>query len=256
MNKIAFFILLSLIVLQSCADRKSPASEENQSMNAPANKENVAFKATGNEPFWALEIDFNQQLHFNTMDKEFVISGPVGEPVRPQDDAKAVRYAVETKDGDVQVTIFREKCTDSMSGFHFDYRVRVQAQKEGMSEPVAYEGCGAYQGDYRLNDIWALESIGSEPVEKSGQAPNLEFQLMEGRFFGFAGCNRLNGSIEMTENTIRFSRVAATKKLCPDMSIENRFMEMIDGKELKFSLEEGQLTLSGEEGKFVFRKVD
>jgi heat shock protein HslJ len=143
-----------------------------------------------------------------------------------------------------------------MSGFHFDYRVQVQAQKDGMSEPVVYEGCGAYQGDYRLNDIWALESMGGEPVEKSGKAPNLEFHLMEGRFYGFAGCNRINGSIEMTEKTIRFGQAAATKKLCPDMDMENRFMEMIDGKELKFSLEERLLTLGGGEGKLIFRKVD
>lgn len=245
-----------MIVLQSCANRKSSAAEENQSMNAPTNQENVAFKATGNEPFWALKIDFNQRLHFSTMDEEFVISGPVGEPVRPQDDAKAVRYAVETEDGDVQVTIFREKCADTMADNQFPYRVEVKARKGDAEETVAYQGCGAYQGDYRLNDIWALEQMNDEPMEKSGKAPNLEFQLMEGRFFGFAGCNRINGSIEMTEKTIRFGRTAATKKLCPDMSIENRFMEMIDGKELKFTLEEGLLTLVGAEGKLVFRKID
>lgn len=225
-------------------------------MNAPADKENIAFKATGNEPFWALEIDFNQRLHFNTMDKEFVISGPVGEPVRPQDNVQAVRYAVETENGNVQVTIFREKCTDSMSGFHFDYRVQVQAQKNNSDEPVIYEGCGAYQGDYRLNDIWALESIGDEAVEKSGKAPNLEFQLMEGRVFGFAGCNRINGSIELTENAIQFSRIASTKKLCPDMAMENRFLKMIDGNKWNFRLNEGKLTLSNDETSLVFQKVD
>ncbi|WP_049792057.1 copper resistance protein NlpE N-terminal domain-containing protein [Christiangramia forsetii] len=228
---------------------------EKFSMMAEQKDNSIGFKATGNEPFWSLEIDFNNKMHFKTLaDEEMELISPVPDPVKPQD-VDAVSYRAKTESGTLHVTIFRKDCQDTMSGEKSDHFVRVSASTGENGEMMDFEGCGTYLGDYRLNDIWALETINSEKFESS-KVPNLDFNLKEQRVSGFGGCNRITGPITINEENIEIGNLVATKMACPNMEMENQFLKAITGKSFNFEIGNNQLILSSEETELVFKKVD
>lgn len=224
-------------------------------MMAEQKDNSIGFKATGNEPFWSLEIDFNNNMHFKALaQEELNLKFPVPDPVKPQD-VDAISYRAQTESGTLHVTIFRKDCQDTMSGKKSDHFVRVSASTGENGEMMDFEGCGTYLGDYRLNDIWALETINSENIEAS-KAPNLEFNLKEKRVSGFGGCNRISGPIKISDENIEIGNLVATKMACPNMETEDRFLKAITGKSFKFEIGDNQLRLFSEETELVFRKVD
>ena len=69
----------------------------------------VDFKATGNEPFWSLEIDFDQQMRFKDLNGIELIT-PVPAATYPQENVTERRAS--TEQGELLVTVTREKCQD------------------------------------------------------------------------------------------------------------------------------------------------
>jgi len=228
---------------------------ERSSMMAEQKNNFIGFRATGNEPFWSLEIDFNKMIHFKALaQKEYDLKFPVPDPVYPPD-VDAVSYRAQTEAGTLHVTIFRKDCQDTMSGEQFDHSVKVSVGTGDDSNLTDFEGCGTYLGDYRLNDIWALETINQEKPGIS-KVPNIEFNLKEQRVSGFGGCNRITGPITINEENIEIGNLVATKMACPNMEMENQFLKAMTGKSFKFELGNNQLILSSEETELLFRKVD
>ncbi|AWW30842.1 hypothetical protein DN752_12290 [Echinicola strongylocentroti] len=214
----------------------------------------TGFRATGNEPFWSLEMDFNKQMVFKPMEGEPLIT-PIPKPVRPQD-VNAVSYRAETEKGTLHVTIFRTKCQDTMSGKEFGYKVRVSIKRGDESDFQDLSGCGDYQGDYRLNDIWALESINGQSLIEEGKSPNLEFNIMQSRFYGFGGCNRINGQFTIDKQQVTFSQTVSTEMACPNLDKEQVFLQKLNGKAYDFKINGLKLTLQNEHDVLVFRKID
>lgn len=227
---------------------------ENFSMTAKKENKAIGFKATGNEPFWNLEIDFaNKKMKFKTMEGDSLVT-PLNKPVKPQD-IDAVSFRAQTDSGALQVMIIRDGCTDSMSGEKSGYKVRVSVQM-GNNDMNDYTGCGDYKGDYRLHDLWVLESMNGEQMDSKTKAPNLEFNLVENKMYGFGGCNRINGSVETTHNSIKIGNAISTMMACPNLDMEKKFLDAISDKELKFSFSEGKLTLKSSDDTLVFKKID
>ena len=70
----------------------------------------------------------------------------------------------------------------------------------------------------------------------------------DNRVTGFVGCNRLTGSYRIEKgNQIRFLQLATTRMACPEMALEARVLEMLAVID-KFVLDDGRLTLSGDDG--------
>ncbi len=227
---------------------------ENFSMKAKEENKAIGFKATGNEPFWHLEIDFaNKKMKFKTMEGDSIVT-PLPKLVKPQD-IDAVSYRAQTESGALNVMIIRDECIDSMSGKKSGYKVRVNVQM-GDAEMKDYNGCGDYKGDYRLHDLWVLESMNGEQMDSKTKAPNLEFNLVENKMYGFGGCNRINGSVETTHNSIKIGNAISTMMACPNLDMEKKFLDAISDKELKFSFSEGKLTLKSSDDTLVFKKID
>lgn len=216
------------------------------------------FLATGNEPFWSVKIDFSGNMVFSTPEEAEKLVAPVPEPVRPQDVA-AVSYRAETDKGTLHVTIFREKCMDSMSGFEFPYRVRVSIKTGAEKEFTDYMGCGRFEGDYRLHDIWALVEMDGTALETSEfpkGVPTLELQMKENRAMGNGGCNQFSGQFTPRHDKLNFGPLVSTKMACPAIQQESRYLSALSGKTLGYRLEEGRLYLSNDEHQLVFKKVD
>ena len=112
--------------------------------------------------------------------------------------------------------------------------------------------------DIRLHDIWALETINGEEFGKDEQNinhPLIEIYLKEERVHGNAGCNTVNGKVEVDGNNISFSEIISTEMACPG-ELEQRFLSALQSVD-NYKIEKLRLFLyEDEEERLVFRKID
>lgn len=219
----------------------------------------IDFRATGNEPSWALTIDFDRQLSFrNIGTTPFELKTPV--PVaRRMSNVDGINYAVRTSEGTLSVTILNESCQDDMSGEMFEHRVQVQAKTDDMDELVEFTGCGHYQGAYRLNNLWELTHLDGKPLEimEGRKRPNIEFQTGQNELFGYGGCNGIRASVTLREGAVQIGPIASTKVACPQMSLENEFTQTLTAGPLSYTFDAQQLVLTTPGGKSLrFDKVE
>jgi uncharacterized membrane protein/heat shock protein HslJ len=218
----------------------------------------IDFTASGNEPFWSLEIDFNKYIHFKTPGG-FEITTPVPEVVKAMD-ANVIRYAAETEQGVLTVQIAKQECINDMSGKKSDYHVLIDIKNKTDKKYKTYKGCGQYLSDYRLHDIWVLEKI-NDTTFKSADfikgIPLLELNLTEKKVLGHTGCNNLNGSLEVLGDKLYFGRMITTRLACTNMDFENTYLNSLSGHTVVYNIQPGKLYLRiGNDTMFIYRKVD
>jgi len=104
---------------------------------------------------------------------------------------------------------------------------------------IALAACAAHRGDDvpatpLENTHWTLVELAGNAVEIE-PAPDLTIEPTDGnlRVFGFGGCNRYSGSIEVGE-TVAFGPLTSTRMACPtaQMDLESallRAFEATDG---------------------------
>ena len=51
------------------------------------------------------------------------------------------------------------------------------------------------------------------------------FEKEDSKVAGFAGCNNYFSTYKLSENTLSFGPAGATRKMCPDMSVEDLFFQ-------------------------------
>jgi len=121
-------------------------------------------------------------------------------------------------------------------------------------------GCSTKEAgvDVRLHDIWALESINGEEFIRKNQTNNhplIEIYLKEERLHGNAGCNTINGKVDVDGNNISFSNIITTEMACPG-DLEQRFLAALESID-NYKIEKLRLYLyEGEAERLVFRKID
>lgn len=212
----------------------------------------IDFVATGNEPFWSLEISYDSIMIFRTANGDSIAT-PAVEGIRLQDVA-ATGYRAEVESGQLSIVIYDQKCIDDMSGFERPKKVEV------MYKDQRYAGCGRFTEDYRLNDIWVLETINGTKMEAaqfSKGLPRFEFNTREGRLSGHAGCNNFNGTIEIQGRTISTGRFMSTRMACPNLETETALLSSITSKKIPYSIGDMKLRLQvSPDSLLVFKKVD
>lgn len=274
--KILLYFLLNLvIVLFGCIQParlpattvktdSSSISNSADSINNKYLKQNemltngIDFTASGNEPFWSLEIDFNKYMHFKTV-SGFEITTPVPEGVKAMD-ANVTRYAAQTEQGVLTVQIAKQECINDMSGKKSDYNVLIDVKNKTDKDYKTYKGCGQYVSDYRLHDIWVLEKINDKTFKSADfikGLPLLELNLTEKKVLGHTGCNNLNGSLEVLGNKLFFGRMVTTRLACTNMDFENSYLNSLSGRTVGYNIQPGKLYLRiGNDSMFIYRKVD
>ncbi|MDW7691136.1 META domain-containing protein [Flammeovirgaceae bacterium SG7u.111] len=220
----------------------------------------LAFKAQGNEPFWNVTMDFEKEIVFKTMDG-LELHFPAVKGNKAQD-APVTRYAAETETARIVITIKGEECSDTMADTTYRNSVRVELKQGEETEYTTYEGCGNFQPDYKLHDIWVMieangDTLDPKDFERKG-LPMFEFYSKEERLSGHAGCNHFNGSFYVAEpGVLQIGMGASTQMMCPNMTIENLVNQKLFGKRMKYKVANLRLTLTGYDGSsFVFKKVD
>lgn len=78
---------------------------------------------------------------------------------------------------------------------------------------------------------WRLVELMGQPVrpDPAGRVPTLGFKPDGPSVAGYNGCNQFFGSVELPEGPqrLRFGQLASTMRACPDMALEQQFMQML-----------------------------
>lgn len=256
---LSLLLVLSLIVSCKTATGKiSDTKETTSEYGTQEDQMKYYFTATGNEPFWALKIG-NENIVFTSLieGKEKLIF-PAGEAIKAMD-ANIKMYKISNETSGTTISIQQLECQNSMSGAISPYKVSIEIKNNSELAFTKLGGCGNYNTDYRLHDIWVLEELNGFKVfitDFQKELPRIEINSTENSFMGFGGCNAISGSIFYEKDLLRFSKVVSTLMACAPGNKETQFIKALQST-TTYSIGDNKLTLSNPSGKLlVFRKVD
>jgi heat shock protein HslJ/uncharacterized membrane protein len=216
------------------------------------------FKATGNEPSWDLTLS-EKNIEFKSLVPSFEnFNLPHTNPVQAMD-ANVKMYHIETESGTLNVKIQQGTYSDTMSDQKWPYSVTVEVKKGTDKTFKTFEGGGQYITDIRLYDIWVLEQINDKKAvltDYNGNFPRIEINSTKNEFYGFSGCNAINGKLFFEKGLLRFVNGISTLMACPDGNKEHEFMTALQSV-TTYTVANMRLTLSNPSGVLlVFKKVD
>ncbi|RKT44657.1 META domain-containing protein [Thiocapsa rosea] len=168
----------------------------------PVEAATMPFRATGNEPFWNLEVG----------DKRVVLITDLGETridvaLTEQElleDGRRYRNLIE--DGDLVVSIFDRPCVDTMSGMPHPATVEIRLDDRRL------DGCGGDPATLLQGPEWVVEDIGSGGIIDRSRV-TLNFGA-DGRLWGQASCNTYQGDYTLTGETLTLGLTATTMMAC------------------------------------------
>lgn len=257
-NILALLFLLSVILGCKSTTDKTSDTKAISEYGAQEDEMKYYFTATGNEPFWGLKMG-NDNIIFTSLipGKEKLIF-PSVDAVKAMD-ANVKMYKVTNETSSATITIQQVDCQNSMSGAISPYKVSIEIKNNSELEPKKIEGCGKYNTDYRLHDIWVLEELNGFKVfvtDFQRELPRIEINSSENKFMGYGGCNAISGSIFYEKDLLRFSKVISTLIACAPGNKEGEFTKALQST-TNYSIENNRLTLSNPSAKLlVFKKVD
>lgn len=199
----------------------------------------VDFVGTGTEPFWGLEIDFDKQFRFISMNGDTLHTPPV---------FALEKNGVLTYDaGKLIVKIKKEPCSDGMSDREYEYSVALTVNGE------EYKGCGILLGG-SLGSYWTLQSMnGTEPDGKMFMhgPPTLQIDAAGSKYSGNDGCNLMRGTVSVEGSKIRLNAGMSTRMACPG-DASKQYMDALLAAD-SYQLEGKKLTLlSGGKATLVY----
>jgi len=252
-------LLLSLIVgCKSTAGKISDTATTTSEYGTQEDQMKYYFTGTGNEPFWGIKMG-NENIEFTSLisGKE-KLSFSATDAIKAMD-ANVKMYKVSNETSTATITIQQLECQNSMSGVISPYKVSVEIKNNSELTFTKLSGCGNYNTDYRLHDIWVLEELNGFKVfvtDFQKELPRIEINSSENKFMGYGGCNAISGSIFYEKDVLRFSKVAATMIPCAPGNKEDQFTKALQST-TTYSIGDNRLTLFNPLGKLlVFRKVD
>ena len=190
------------------------------------------FAAFGNEPFWRLDLSADG-LRLTTPEGEEPGAAALPPPVFW---AERVVYLVP---GGPTVTLWPERCHDSMAGMPYPVTVAI----EDGTEQGRRIGCGGDPADL-LAGAWTVTAIDGEPLPE-GAPVTMEFA--GDRVAGRSGCNRYTGGYSLTGEGLSFGPAAGTRMACPEpqMRTETAFFAALQAVD-RFDFDmDGALVLMG-----------
>ena len=255
---ITFFLLNSCKPLSN-SEKETKENVAGEKVSDEEDDSTVYFKATGNEPFWGIEIGKEKTVFTSLIQgKEKVVFSSV-EPLKSMD-TNIKTYKLKNETSSAIILIQQTECQNSMSGFISPYKVTVEIKKNSDTDFIKLEGCGKYITDYRLHDIWVLESLKGSKVfttDFQKELPGIEIYAEENRFMGFGGCNSISGTLFYEKDLLRFTNITSTLMACLKGNKEDEFTKALQTT-TTYSIEDNRLSLSNSSGKqlLVFKKVD
>lgn len=247
--------LSDLYVLQPLKEISEKDKADSNPIKYKKWEQGIYIYATGNEPFWSLDIDKNNRIHFKTLSGIDIHTPPV-DPVKAMD-ANVSRYRAVTTSGEITVQIFDTPCADTMADEIFQLKVQIDFKPKKNAASQIFNGCGNYVPDFRLHNIWLIEKVNETvltSVDFNKEDPRLELFIADENVFGHDGCNGFRGKIEVKDGNIIFSNLAGTMMACPNMDISSEITKALSGKTLRYELIKGKLNLYDKNNKVLILK--
>ncbi len=257
-QSITILVFCCLLIVTSCSVKTQQSKEPTVTEKPPPEKEdtgNIYFKSSGTEPFWTLEIAENL-VKFKTPEDSVI--APHTDPLRTMD-ANVKLYKTQAEPGELNIQIVQTKCINAMSGLELPYTVTINYRKSNDEKFTTITGCGQYITDYRLQDIWVAEEMNGTKITKAdftAALPSMEIISSANTFSGFAGCNRMNGTLFFEKGLLRFTNIATTEMICTYAHKEAEFLRALQGG-TTYTIANNRLTLSNPDGVvLIFKKTD
>ncbi len=124
------------------------------------------------------------------------------------------------------------------------------AQNANVDNPVT---ATASTPDVLLGKEWKLSELNGVPRVPDTTFPKKPLLIFENesRISGNLGCNGFGGNYELQENnSIKFSDIAATQMACPNLEIEQSFLEALNTTK-SFRIENNTLLFSNEKQEVI-----
>lgn len=80
------------------------------------------------------------------------------------------------------------------------------------------------------NGAWAITAINGNNLNPNRSVPEINIDIDSSRIHGNAGCNVFNGKVSTdpdVQNSIKFSEIVTTRMTCPDIDIEQAFLQTL-----------------------------
>ena len=98
---------------------------------------------------------------------------------------------------------------------------------------ILMTSCNSFDPE-KVAKEWDVIQIGNQQVVPGPNAPYIGFD--KGAIYGFTGCNRINGGIELDGDKFSVQNVGTTMKFCPNAIYEQVFLKALgEGEQIKAS---------------------
>ena len=125
---------------------------------------------------------------------------------------------------------------DQIEGFEYEegYTYELLVNEITVANPAADASSIRYKlkniiskiptlNDSDLIKEWTVIKI--KGLEQLSNSPTMIFEKEDSKVAGFAGCNNYFATYNVSGNALSFGPAGATRKLCPDMSVEDVFFK-------------------------------
>lgn len=252
------FLFFFIISCKTAVNKNSDAKQTTSEYGTQEDEMKYYFIANGNEPVWALKMGPENIVFTSFIKGKEQLIFPATEAIKAMD-ANIKMYKVSNETASATITIQQLECQNSISGAISPYKVSFEIKNNTELESKKLDGCGKYNTDYRLHDIWVLEELNGFKVfttDFQKELPRIEINATENSFMGYGGCNAISGSIFYEKDLLRFTKVVSTLMSCAPGNKENQFIKALQST-TTYSIGDNRLTLSNPSTKLlVFRKVD
>lgn len=109
-----------------------------------------------------------------------------------------------------------------------------------------------------LNGEWLIKTVDGGAVPQAEKTPFLGFNVEEGRVYGTAGCNSLNGALKQDAEkpkSVTLGPIAATMMMCKDMEAERVIFNALDSVRSFDVMADGSVAFYNADGKEVLTLV-
>lgn len=211
-----------------------------------------SFKAHGVEPFWSAKIGTDKKLYLSTLfddgEQLHVLNLPEARSISEH----AQSYMIETDKLQLELMLRPETCQDGMADDKFTHQVDLRLKTEDWTNFRELRGCGAYNGNYRLQNTWSLVSIDGKQISETNRGAHLVFDVDNQTFYVNGGCNNINGVASISNTTVGFKNTVSTLMACENLDEEQLFISKLEGQTFEIHIDHGKLLLKNDISQLQF----
>ena len=204
----------------------------------------IDFYAFGNEPFWAIDIEYDGEFKLTTLEGLKIIGKSVLDS--SSINHNVIKYTTADKNYEVKLRFLKKDCSDTMSDNRFSYAVNVDYRKKGKGDFSSLVGCGNLVPDLKLHNNWIILSVNGNMLNEidfmQGE-PNITIDVVKKKITGNDGCNNLFGGFQSEKGVLIFEHLASTMMACPNLEISNEVSKTLSNKKLNYKMKDNKLLL-------------